>query len=216
MKQASIQYREIKREDYPALEKIICDTWEYEKYSSPQVAKQMAKYFLASSLANQTFTCVAENNGVAVGVIMAKVDENFHTPIRFATQELLAAGNLKRTEEGRHVATLLESIDRLNKRLLKQSGMQFDGELALFIVGSDQRGNGIGGELYNRFLKYTQAAGIESYYLFTDSDCNVGFYEHKGLKRMDEETHNLKPYVDEDMSFYLYGHDASAKTKKLA
>ncbi|WP_432352908.1 GNAT family N-acetyltransferase [Sporosarcina sp. A2] len=216
MKQASIQFREIKREDYPALEKIISDTWEYERYCSPQVAKQMATFYLASCLANQTFTCVAENNGIAVGVIMGKVEKNFQTPMRYATQGLLATGNLKRTKEGRHMAKLFEGFDRLNHRLLDQSRLKFEGELAFFIVGSDQRGNGIGGELYKRFLQYTQAVGIEDYYLFTDSGCNVGFYEHQGLERMGEETHNLKPYVDEVMSFYLYGQHTSANVKKLA
>lgn len=216
MKQPSIQFREIKREDYPAIERMISDTWEYERYCSPQVAKQMASFYLASCLANQTFTCVAESHGVAVGVIMGKVLQNFQTPIRYATQELLAAGNLKRTKDGRQMAILFEGFDQLNQRLLKQSGLTFDGELAFFIVGNDQRGNGIGGELYKRFLQYTQAVGIENYYLFTDSSCNVGFYEHQGLVRMGEEKHNLKPYVDEDMSFYLYGHYASAKSKKLA
>lgn len=216
MRQTSIQFREIKREDYPSLEKIISDTWEYESYCSPQVAKQMASFYLASCLANQTFTCVAENNGVAVGVIMAKVEKNFQTPLRYATQAMFATGNLKRTKEGRHIASLFEDFDKLNQRLLKQSELTFDGELSFFIVGSDQRGNGIGGELYKRFLQYTQAVGIENYYLFTDSDCNVGFYEHQSLVRMGEEIRNLKPYVDEDMNFYLYGHHASAKAEKLA
>ena len=116
MKQARIQFREIQKSDYPALEKMIAQTWEYERYCSPTVAKQMATYYLASCLANQTFTCVAENNGVAVGIILGKVERNFQAPMRYATQELMATARLKKTKEGRKMVKLYDGFDKLNRR----------------------------------------------------------------------------------------------------
>ena len=216
MKQTRIQFRDIQKSDYPVLEKMIAKTWEYEKYCSPTIANQMATYYLASCLANQTYTCVAENDGVAVGIILGKIEKNFQPTEHDAKQERLALFDLKKTEEGRKMASLYEGFDQLNQRLLANSGYKFDGELALFIVSSDQRGNGIGGRLYNHFIRYTQAAQIEDFYLFTDSGCNVGFYEHQGLQRLGEETYNLQPYLDEDMTFYVYGQRVSTKAKKLA
>lgn len=207
---SDIHFREIQRSDYKALEKIIRDTWNYERYCSPKIAERMSKLYLASCLANQAFTCVAEKGGEAVGIIMGKNEKNHRMQIQYAIRQLGAAATMLCTKEGRQVFKLFYGIDKLDQALLAESGQDFDGELAFFAVGSDQRGTGIGKELFNRLLVYMKSQSIRNFYLYTDSTCNYGFYEHQGMKRIGEKKYSLKSHSDEDMLdtlFFLYGYN---------
>lgn len=62
-----IHFRPIERRDYKSLQKLISNTWGYEKFCSPKTANHMAKLYLAGCLMEQTFTCVAECGRKAVG-----------------------------------------------------------------------------------------------------------------------------------------------------
>jgi len=79
MTQPHIIYRPIKKTDYKSLEDIIRKTWNYDKLGSPKLAKLMAKVYLASCLANQTYTSVAVVNSEPVGIIMGK-NKKTHRP----------------------------------------------------------------------------------------------------------------------------------------
>lgn len=61
-------------------------------------------------------------------------------------------------------------------------------EIVLFIVSPEMRGKGVGRRLFDHMLSYFRAIGAGGYFLFTDSSCNVGFYEHNGLKRKASRT----------------------------
>lgn len=61
-------------------------------------------------------------------------------------------------------------------------------EIALFVVSPETRGQGVGRRLFNHMLDHFRAIGADGYFLFTDSSCDVGFYEHNGLKRAASRT----------------------------
>ena len=48
------------------------------------------------------------------------------------------------------------------------------------------RGMGVGRRLFNHMLGVFHDAGLREYFLFTDSTCDVGFYDHRGLIRKAE------------------------------
>lgn len=205
MKAHQITFREIHKSDYNTLSKLISDTWNFEKYCSPKVARKMSMLYLFSCLTNQTFTCVAENNGEAVGIIMGKDEEKHRKPLKYVFRELFSLISVIFSKEGRKVLKFFHEFDKIDKALLEKCGMFFEGELAFFAVRSDQQGTGIGKNLYNRFLDYMNSQDIESFFLFTDSSCNYGFYEHQGIDRLEATKFSLRPYSEEDMMFYLYG-----------
>ena len=68
----NIKLRELKKEDVPALEDVIRKTWNYDRFATPKTARKLAKVYLATCLTNQTYTRVAEVNGVPVGLILGK------------------------------------------------------------------------------------------------------------------------------------------------
>lgn len=200
----TIIYREIKRSDYRALEKIIRDTWNYEQFCTQKTAKKMSRLYLASCLANQNFTCVAIRDDIPVGVIMGK-DERYYRPkIRYFFRLLIIGFTLFINKESRNVAKMFKNFEILDNELLKECGKTFDGELAFFAISSNQRGMGIGKELFNRALNFMKSQHIKSFYLYTDITCNYGFYEHQGMVRLKERNYNLRPYVEDEILFFLY------------
>ncbi|MEG0769231.1 MAG: GNAT family N-acetyltransferase [Ruthenibacterium sp.] len=213
MNQAKIQFRAVRPSDYSALSKIICDTWSYERICTPKTAKAMSKLYLASCLTNQTFTCVAQSQGEPVGIIMGKNESTHRTAPRYAFGQLTAALAMLVTKEGRSVLKTFEGFDDINKALFSENTQTFDGEVAFFAVRSDQRGTGVGKELFRRLRAAMEAQGIFDFYLYTDSTCNYGFYEHQGMQRICEKKVRLKAYQDKEMSFFMYGlHSAPQGT----
>lgn len=75
----SITFRPYTASDRAALIGIIREAWHYDRFASPKTAARMARLFLDSCLASQTFTQVAVSGDVPVGIIMAK-DRLQHRP----------------------------------------------------------------------------------------------------------------------------------------
>ena len=70
--QEEIMLREMRDEDYEAIEEIISETWNYDQLTTPQAARKMAKAYLYGCLANQTYKQVAICDKTVAGVIMGK------------------------------------------------------------------------------------------------------------------------------------------------
>ncbi|MEF9959614.1 MAG: GNAT family N-acetyltransferase [Niameybacter sp.] len=206
MSKNKIYFRPIQPKDYKALEQIISDTWNYERFCSSKTARKMARLYLASCLANQTFTCVAVNHEEPVGILMAKNEKTHCTALRHRFLQAFAILSMILSKEGRTVCKLFEGIDKLDQALLAESGRNFDGELAFFAVRQDQRGTGIGKALFQRGINYMHDENIQDFYLYTDSTCNYGFYEHQGMQRLGHRQHSLNPHKNETMSFFLYAY----------
>lgn len=85
---------------------------------------------------------------------------------------------------------------------------EFDGVLTLFAVDEDYRGRGVGKALFIRLMDDLQHYGAHAIYLYTDSTCNYGFYEHQGFHRLEQQLLTLKrdgkPF---QMAVYLYGYE---------
>ena len=85
-----------------------------------------------------------------------------------------------------------------------------DGVLHLFAVSSSCRGKGIGKMLFQSALNYMKQEKLKEFYLFTDTSCNYGFYEHQGMKRRLEKKHvfNIKGQ-QAVMNFFIYDYQLS-------
>lgn len=208
MHKNNLEFREIIPTDYAALEKIIRDAWNYESFASPKTALKMSKLMLASYLANQNFTCVAVNNGEPVGVIMAKAARQppHRAPLGYTLSRLASALALLVSKEGRAVAHMQKAFSSLDEKLLVESGQTFEGEIAFFAIAETQQGLGLGKTLFDRALCFFQTQGAKNFFLYTDSTCNYGFYEHRNMKRLNEQNYSLRPYKDMDILFFLYGY----------
>lgn len=201
----NVKLRELKKQDLPALEDVIRKTWDYDKFATPKTARRLAKVYLATCLTNQTYTRVAEVDGVPAGLIFGKDIEKHHCPLKYRLRQLFAVCGLLISKEGRGILNFYKSVDDIDSQLLKQCNKDYKGEIALFALSPEYRGLGIGKMLFHCLLAYMKSQSISDFYLYTDTSCNFGFYEHQGMVRQQQYKHlvNMKGQKGE-LEFYLY------------
>lgn len=79
-----------------------------------------------------------------------------------------------------------------------------------FAISSKARGKGIGKKMFCNMLEYMKLQNINDFYLFTDTTCNYGFYEHQGMNRCDEKSKTFLIHGKEaKMTFFLYDYKIS-------
>ena len=200
-----VNLRAFQKEDTEAIEAIIREAWHYDDLCSHKTACKLARVFLSSCLANQTYTRVAEIDGKPAGIIMAKNIEEHHAPLRYRIRQWRAILSVMLSKEGRKVSGIFGGVNDIDKALLAEAQTQYQGEVAFFAVSSSVRGKGVGKMLYRKMLDYMRAHSIEKFFLFTDTSCNYGFYEHQGMQRRCEKQKTFE--IDGkkvEMTFFLY------------
>lgn len=204
-----ITFRPIFKKDYPQIEDIIRKTWNYDQFCSPKTAKQLAKIFLLSVLANQTYTQVALIDDKCVGVIMAKNIKEHHCPFIFHFNQFISIFKLLISKEGRDVTNIFSDVNDIDRQLLQASHKEYQGELAFFAIDESYRGIGLGRKLFLQALDYMKEANIDEFYLYTDTSCNYHFYEHLGMIRRVEKKHSFSiEQTSAAMTFYLYDYSS--------
>lgn len=141
--------------------------------------------------------------GKSVGVIMGR-DLRKKASGGFTWKAIGAQLSMLVHREDRKVLKVFSGIDSVDKQLLEGRGRKYDGELCFFAVDSKCRGAGIGKQLFEEVKEYFKAQGVNSFYLYTDSSCNYGFYEHQGMKRCGERLLSVPIGIDNQMQFFLY------------
>lgn len=208
----NIEFREFEKKDEIFIENIIREAWHYDEMCRPQTAQKMAKAFLASCLANQTYTQVAVISGKPVGIIMGKDIEKHKCSFYDRWSQITSIIRLLMDKEGRKVSAIFKCVNVIDQELLKESSIEYQGELAFFAISKECRGLGIGKELFLRLVNYMKSNHINCFYLYTDTSCNYQFYEHQGMKRRREKSHQFKIGENtETMNFFLYDYKVSQK-----
>lgn len=199
--------REFQTEDAKEIQQMIAKAWHYNDFCSPKTACKLAKVFLSSCLANQTYTQVAVWKGVPVGVIMAKNSKIHSCPMKYRIKQALAIAEVYLSREGRKVSKIFSGVSEIDRQLLEKSQEEYQGELSFFVVSASARGKGIGKKLFDTALDYMKSQNISKFYLFTDTSCNYGFYEHQGMVRRWEKSRTFMVKEQEaDMTFFLYDY----------
>ena len=202
--------KEIVFEDYnkshsEKLFDIIRKTWNYDQFASPKIARKLSIIFLYSCLAQQTFTKVALIDNVPVGVIMARNKSKERSNIKYKLKQFMAIISLLISKEGRQTSKIFKGVSDTDAILLNEANRDYSGELVFFAVDSDCRGMGLGQKLFSKAKEYMKSDGMNDFYLFTDTTCNFGFYEHNGMTRRGEKREKVE--VDgqmADMKFFIY------------
>lgn len=200
-----IKLREYQTQDFEALEAIIRETWHYDDFSSPKTAIQLAKVFLSSCLTNYTFSRVAVVDGTVAGIILVNQIAKHKCPLSNRFLQIKSILSLYSSKEGRDASKIFSSVNGIDQQLRNETNRTYPAELALFVVSSSCRGNGIGKMLFRSALDYMRQEELEEFYLFTDTSCNYAFYEHQGMKRRSEKKHIFTVKGQQaEMNFFLY------------
>ena len=200
-----IELREYQKQDFKTVETIIRETWHYDEFSSQKTAVKLARAFLSSCLTNYTFSRVAVLDGKVAGIILINDIQNHKCSFSNRLLQVKSILSLYRSKEGRNVSKIFGNVNGIDKQLLTDAGKSYPAELALFAVDPSCRGKGIGKMLFQAVLDYLKEQKLDEFYLFTDTSCNYGFYEHQGMRRRCEKEHifNINGQTAK-MSFFIY------------
>lgn len=128
------------------------------------------------------------NNGQVLGVILGSLrsDITGRQRTRHMLRRHCLTLPLLASHEGRHGLLAQLAILQADEALKHDAGKEYEAEVVLFVVSPAARGMGVGRRLFNHMLGVFHDAGLREYFLFTDSTCDVGFYDHRGLIRKAE------------------------------
>ena len=166
--------------------------------------------YVYSCLAEATYTCVAERDGKVVGVIIgqAKSDYRISHHLAYGANAIRCSLNMKQISHGTNSGMNdFKNLHHIYHIFSQKHKGEFDGVLTLFAVDKDRRGFGLGKSLLSSLLNYLRSQKTSRIYLYTDTTCNFGFYEHHGFQRLEAQSMNLlrdkKPFR---MDVFLYGY----------
>lgn len=200
-----IELREYKKEDYETIKNIIRKTWNYDQLTDSKTANKLAKVFLDSCLNNYTFSRVALQDEKVIGIILLNDIKKHKFSFRKTMKQFKSVTSLLLSKKGRQVCKLFGNISGLDNELLKENNKKYQAELSLFAIDENARGLGIGKMLFNEVLNNNKKDNITDFYLFTDTSCNYGFYEHQGMKRCIEKDKKVVVNNQESiMKFFIY------------
>ncbi|MEG0918433.1 MAG: GNAT family N-acetyltransferase [Anaerovoracaceae bacterium] len=203
----SIIFRNIEKQDYNEIAEIISDTWNYRDFCTEKTAHKMGLLYLASCLCAQSFNSVALKDNEVVGVIMGNDIKNSHIILKNRMFLIKSSIKMLLSRDGRKIVNMFKGFENINEKLLKGSQKTFNGELSFFAVKEKTRGTGVGNDLYASLMEYFKECGIDNFYIFTDTSCNYGFYEHKGAERLGEKKIDFKPYDNKKITFFIYSNN---------
>lgn len=202
-------YRPLRKSDHDEIKEIINSSFGLHKYfNNPKVLKTVLKVYLQSCLAEKTFSTIAEKDNKVIGVIFgnAKSDYKILKHIRpiLLTRWYSIVLNVKAMIRGENISYFKRMLITYSK-LLSSSNRTFDGVLTLFAVTKESQGLGVGKKLLYNLRDYLKSTNTHKIYLYTDSSCNVGFYDTQGFCRIGTQEINITSQSKAvEMDVYLY------------
>lgn len=217
MQADKVHIRRLRRADYPALVELIRQTWYADQTDGDtgghepadrarrhSVAWRLAAIDAHDCLARTTYAAVVERNGRIIGVILGSVPAKVTRMqiLRHRWQQASLALPMLANRAGRNGLREQLAILHADRALIQTTGNDYQAEIVLFLVSPEAKGQGVGGRLFAHMLDRFHALGIRQYFLFTDTTCDYGFYEHKGLQRAG--VRNLALAHGEQLQCFLY------------
>ena len=178
--------RPIQSQDIPTIEAIMGQEWYQDILQRDKEAGQACVHFDVQSCLNaSSFGLVALVQGQVVGVILARSDRDklnmrlLNADTTPALMTLLAKDQSIRQE-------LIDDyyLEQKTYRSLEEaSDLVYQGEITLFILAPSARDQGLGRQLFQATLAYFKDQGVDYYFLHTDEDCTISFYQKAGLRQ---------------------------------
>lgn len=222
----TITYRTLRREDYPALTELLCDTWYLKPDTDRDLAMKLAEADLEYCLARTTTAQMAVQGETVVGVVLGRIDaaETRKGVNRHHRASMKILASLLFNKQGRAALQKLKKNEEANRNMLaeaKKEGHAYDAEVVLLLVSPSARGQGVGKHLFDWLLGQFKANGVTRYFLYTDTGCDYQFYDRAGLTRrkvLDMEPHTVQEDaevqqeasdLDEHLHAFLYDNEVA-------
>ncbi|MCI1222624.1 MAG: GNAT family N-acetyltransferase [Bifidobacterium subtile] len=172
---------------------------------SPQLSMMISRRFVLRYLAPSTGTRIACLDNQFMGVTLVRAAGQ--TPLFPRAEEELREldRQLALSDAGRHALHGMALQRDIDMQMERDSGVDHDSdaELELFLVAADARGHGVGGGLWRAMLEEFASEGVQRFHLHTDSDCDMGFYDHQSMACVAQR--NISDADDADLVLFAPG-----------
>lgn len=217
----AVSYRPMEWNDLDTVAACFDRVWpQGPALAGTPTALLVARYLTLHYLEQSTWSNVAVTaEGDLAGITLARV---VGQPAMFpqAHEEFLRTRALLLADpRGAATVTMFEDGFFVREGILEEDSdvtATTQAELELFMVNPDARGAGVGGALWRQLLAALRSMGVRAFFLHTDSSCDFGFYDHKGLSRVAErlaadhpEDADLAPGMNTDDQF-IYRADLAS------
>ena len=194
----SIQIKELRESDYEKAIDFTLIGMHFDAFfeKGSKLARDYAESFWYDELAKSNEIIAAyDENGEFAGVLLAEI----YGKEKLKNQNIPRA-NLQDESADSDIAKFDREYEKANNEMLVdyRKNNEIDGELCLFAVDPNRKGQGIGSILLAEFEARAKGKNI---FLYTDSNCTYQFYEKRGFERVGERDINLG---DAQLSCYLY------------
>lgn len=202
--------RNIKKTDFPQIKAIINEAWGVSNaVTSQETLDATLGIYLNRFLYKSTFGKVAIVDGEVVGLILGnliKEEPTYRMLMEDSTAHTLALMKASETDR-ENISEFLSKTSQTNGELIKDRIGDYQGSIELLAVSEKARGLKIGKKLWHELQSYFENYHTKAIYLYTDTTCNFGFYNHNGFIRQSEQDITFK-FVGEQnpVTMFLYDY----------
>jgi len=184
-----IVIRDIVLTDIPAIKQAIDNVWCFsDLVENKERLDATIGLYLNQVIYGATFGRVAVLDDKVVGVIFGIVNgekPNQRHLLEDSTAQTLAllqAPEIERQGVYEYFTKQKEVYTQLSNGLLGH----YNASLDFLVLTKEAQGLGVGKKLWISLKAYFEEKQVKSIYLYSDTGCNFGFYEHQGFTRRKE------------------------------
>jgi len=202
--------RDVESADLPRIKELMEQSWDWaELFETRPPLDATISMYLNQVLYDSSFAKVAVLDGNIVGAIfgfangdvpryrMLMDDPTYHTLTLLNAPE----------EEAKSVYEYMSKTFKVYEQMLEDEDNPYDGTLDFLVVAEEAKGLGIGKALWYELAAYFAEQQTKQIYVYTDTTCNIGFYEHMGFTK--KAAHEVTYYFDgepETQTLFLYDY----------
>lgn len=205
---SNVIIRNVEANDIAGIKEAIKNVWAWsELIEDKTTLNATLGMYLNQVLYEATFGRVAILDGKVVGVIFGAINGK-ETQYRAIMEDGSAHALTLLGASERDRVCIFEYFSRTNavyQNLLEDSYSNYDGTLDFLILTESAQGLGIGKGLWIELKTYFEENKTKAIYLYTDDECNFGFYEHQGFTKgiEKEAVYNFGGHIYKS-GIYLY------------
>jgi len=207
---SKLQLRDIESVDLPRIIELMETSWDWaELFETLPPLEATLGMYLNQVLYDSSFAKVALLNGSIVGAIFGSAERDtpkYRMLMSDPTYHILALLNAPE-EERKSVYEYMSKTLKVYEQMLEDEGNHYDGTLDFFVVAGEAKGHGIGKALWRELAAYFTERQAKQIYVYTDTTCNIGFYEHLGFTK--KSAHEVTYFFDgepETQTLFLYDY----------
>jgi ribosomal protein S18 acetylase RimI-like enzyme len=184
----SVVFRRPRPADLPALYRLDRLMWfAHMSVEGTDFSQQCAINDVHGMLMRMTWARLAVVDGSVAGVIASCVTADTPYPAELTDRLDADWQQMRESMTSPAARKLLRAMDQdqaENQRFEAHARADTDAEIVLFLLDASVRGRHLGSRMYDMCIDHFREMGARSYFLFTDSTCSYGFYDHRGLTRI--------------------------------